>query len=280
MNLRLRNLLVFCTVAVLAGWLGIALNLLTGNTAPPMESLGALVWLLGPTITGLFLRWKGGDGFGDDGLCPNLPLGWQGYLAALLLYPAITLIGLAASTLFGTVTITGLAGDGLRAYGAAVGAMFLATLFKNVFEELAWRGYLYPRLQAAGLGPMVNYAVTAVVWWAWHLPYYYYFLSRADLAAATPFGITPFLALGLLVLWPTAAFFGEVRQASGSVWSAVLLHALVNAISMPLVLDGFIHTNNWGSLFISPTNDSVLMAILMGAAAWWLHRRNQKLAAS
>lgn len=274
MNKQTRNLMIFGVAAVGGGWLGIWLNSVTGNSSPPMESLGALVWLLSPAITGLLLRWLAGDGWADAGICPNLPGGWKGYTAALVVYPVLTLVGMAASLGTGSIRIAGLAGDGLSMYITAVGVMFTATLFKNVFEELAWRGYLSPRLQAAGLGAFANACVTGGIWWAWHLPYYYYFLNRADLAAGAPYGLPLFLGIGLVVLVPTAAFFNEVRRLSGSVWGALILHGVVNAVSMPLVLGGYIHANHWGSLIFSPVNESLLMAALMGVAAWWMRVRS------
>ena len=272
MNKSLRNIALFSLVAVGGGWLGIWLNELAGNTQPPLQSLGALVWLVSPALAGLLLRALGGDGWKDAGFAPRFAAGWKGYLAALLVYPLLTLVGFGLSLALGTIRADGFAAQGFGAYLSAAGLVFAGSLMKNIFEEFAWRGYLAPRLAAAGARPLAGYAVTALVWWAWHLPYYYYFLDRADLRAATPYGVPVFLALGLLVLFPTAIFFGEVRRAGGSVWPAFLLHGVVNAVSMPLLLNGFITSNNWGSLILSPTNDSVLMALLMGAAGVWMLR--------
>lgn len=45
MNKIFRNLLIVALFTVGGGWMGIWLNNLTGNTQPPMQSLGVLVWL-------------------------------------------------------------------------------------------------------------------------------------------------------------------------------------------------------------------------------------------
>ena len=267
-----RNILIFSLLSIFGGWLGIWLNRLTGDSAPPLQSLGALVWLVTPAVSGLALRAFGGDGWKDAGFGLKLVSGWKWYLAALVVYPLLTLVGLGLSLAAQTINADGFAVLGLQAYIAAVGALLTGSLVKNIFEELAWRGYLAPRLEAARVHPLLGHAITAVVWWAWHLPYYYYFLNRADLQAATPYGVPVFLLLGLLVLYPTAIFFGELRLASGSVWTAVLLHEVVNAISMPLVLKAFITSQHLGSLFLSPTNDSVFMSLLMGALGYWMYR--------
>ena len=279
MNKSIRNIVIFSLVAILGGWLGIWLNGVTGNTMPPLQSLGALVWLATPALAGILLRVFGGDGWKDAGFGLNLKSGWKWYLAALLIYPALTLVGFGISLAAGTIDASGFASQGFSAYLAAVGVIFVGSLMKNIFEEFAWRGYLTPRLDAARVSPLVNYAITAVVWWAWHLPYYYYFLPRADLQAATPYGVPIFLALGLLVLFPTTIFFGEIRLASKSVWTTFLLHQVVNAVSMPFMLNAFITSKNWGSLILSPTNDSILMSLLMGAVGYWMYQNRRKKAA-
>lgn len=48
MNKTTRNLFIFAFFTAGGGWLGIWLNNITGNTNPPMQSLGALVWLTSP----------------------------------------------------------------------------------------------------------------------------------------------------------------------------------------------------------------------------------------
>lgn len=276
MNKNTRNIVIFSAVAVLGGWFGLWLNTVTGNNMPPLQSLGALVWLVTPALAGLLLRAFGGDGWKDAGFGLKLISGWKWYLAALFIYPLLTLVGFGVSLALGTIKPAGFEAQGFSAYLSAVAAMFAASLMKNIFEEFAWRGYLTPRLNSAGVHPLLNYAITAVVWWAWHLPYYAYFLDRADLAAATPYGVPVFLALGVLVLFPTAMFFGEIRLASQSVWTTFLLHGMVNALSMPLLLNGFITSNHWSSLVFSPTNDSIFMALLMGLVGYWIYRSRLK----
>ncbi len=276
MNKIIRNLIIVSLAAIGGGWLGIWLNNVTGNTMPPMESLGVLVWLVTPALTGILLRAFGGDGWKDSGFGLNLRSGWMWYLAALLLYPLASALTFGLSLLAGTIHADGFAAQGFGAYFSAVGVMFAGSLMKNIFEEFAWRGYMTPRLDAAKVHPFVNHAIVAVVWWAWHLPYYSYFLPRADLQAATPYGVPIFLAIALIVLFPTAFFFGELRLISKSVWTVFLLHQIVNAVSMPLMLNGFITSNNWGSLILSPTNDSIVMSLLMGLAGYWLYRIRTK----
>ena len=67
MNKTTRNLFIFAFFTAGGGWLGIWLNNITGNTNPPMQSLGALVWLTSPLLVGFLLRAFGGDGWKDAG---------------------------------------------------------------------------------------------------------------------------------------------------------------------------------------------------------------------
>lgn len=276
MNKSIRNMIIVSIFAIGGGWLGIWLNDVTGNTMPPLQSLGALVWLTTPALAGFILRAFGGDGWMDAGFGLNLISSWKWYLVAFLLYPLASILTFGLSLVLGTILADGFITQGFGAYMSAVSVMFAGSIMKNIFEEFAWRGYMTPRLEAAKVHPFWNHASVAVIWWAWHLPYYYYFLPRADLQAATPYGVPIFLFIGLIVLFPTAFFFGELRLISKSTWTVFLLHCVVNAISMPLLLNGFITTNNWGSLILSPTNDSIVMSLLMGLASYWIYRTRTK----
>lgn len=276
MNKIIRNIIIVSLFAVGGGWLGIWLNGVTGNTQPPLQSLGALVWLTTPALVGFLLRAFGGDGWTDAGFGLNLRSGWTWYLAPILLYPLASLLTFGGSLALGSIHADGFATQGFGAYASAIGVMFAASLMKNFFEEFAWRSYLTPRLDAAKVHPLVNHAIVAVIWWTWHLPYYYYFLPKADLQAATPYGVPVFLLIAFIATFPTSLLFGELRLASKSTWTVFLLHCVVNAVSMPLILNGFIQSNDWTSLIFSPTNDSLLMSLLMGLAGYWIYRKRMK----
>jgi membrane protease YdiL (CAAX protease family) len=155
--------------------------------------------------------------------------------------------------------------------------MLGASLMKNIFEEFAWRGYLTPRLDAAKVHPILNHLIVGVLWWSWHLPYYYYFLDRAQLA--TYLGntsLTVFMLLAFVSTVPTAILFGELRLLSKSVWTVFILHEIINAVSMPLLLNGFIKTNGVLGTIFSPTNDGIFTSILFGVAGWLLYQYRMK----
>lgn len=271
-----RNIVIMAVASIGSGWLGLWLNQVSGNTQPAMESLGALLWLMLPALTGLLLRWLTRDGWSDLGLCPNLPGGWKWYLLAIVAYPAAGLLAFGVATLSGAISTDGLRSLGLQAYLNAAATLTLASLVKNLFEEFAWRGYLTPRLQAAGLPPLKNHALVALIWLCWHIPYYLYFLSRADLEKVTPYGMAVFMLLGLLSLLPTALLFGELTLGSGSLWPAYVLHNLINGLSMPLILQGFIRLNGLPGTLLTPTNEGLFVSLLLGLIGLIIYRQRKK----
>jgi membrane protease YdiL (CAAX protease family) len=276
MNKNIRNIIIFSLITVGGGWLGIWLNQVTGNTQPPLQSLGALVWLMSPALSGFLLRAIAGDGWKDSGFGLNLLSGWKWYLAAILVYPLAALITFGMATLFGFVSVDGFATQGINAYLSIAGTMFLGSLMKNFFEEFAWRSYLTPRLDAANIHPILNHLITGILWWLWHLPYYYYFLDRFTLQSALTTSISVFLTIGFFVMFPTAILFGELRLISKSTWTVFLLHNVINGLSMPLIMNGFIKVNGTMGVIFTPTNEGIITSILMGAAGLYLYQRRMK----
>jgi membrane protease YdiL (CAAX protease family) len=259
MNRTVRNIIIMALFTTGGGWLGIWLNQVTGNTQPPMQSLGALVWLVSPALSGILLRAFGGDGWKDSGFGLHLHSGgWKWYLVAFLVYPLAALLAFGLALLLKAVSTGGFAVQGMSAYGNAVIFMLGASLMKNLFEEFAWRGYLTPRLEAANIHPVLNHLIVGILWWSWHLPYYHYFLDRTQLSTYLgTSSLAIFLLLALIDMFPTAFLFGEIRLLSKSVWPAFILHQLLNALSMPLLLSGFIALNGTLGLFLSPTMASL-----------------------
>ncbi len=276
MNKIIRNIIIVALFTVGGGWLGIWLNGVTGNTQPPMQSLGALVWLTTPALSGILLRALGGDGWKDSGFGLNLLSGWKWYLVAILVYPLAALLTFGLGALLGIVSADGFAAQGFSAYLSAAGIMLVGSLMKNIFEEFAWRGYLTPRLEAAGVHPLLNHLIVGILWWSWHLPYYYYFLDRNVLTSSITTSIPVFLVIGLLVLFPTAILFGELRLISKSVWPVFVLHNVINALSMPLLINGFIKVNGPLAAVFTPTNEGIITSILFGAAGLALYQYRMK----
>jgi membrane protease YdiL (CAAX protease family) len=280
MNKTVRNIIIVALFTVGGGWLGIWLNNITGNTNPPLQSLGALVWLTTPALSGFFLRAFGGDGWKDAGFGLNLRTSWKWYLVAILVYPLAALLTFGLGALLGAVSADGFASQGFDAYLSAVGVILIGSLMKNFFEEFAWRGYLTPRLEAAKVHPLMNHLIVGVLWWSWHLPYYYYFLDRTTLENSIGTSIPVFLVLGFLSVISTSILFGELRLISNSVWPVFVLHQVVNGFSLPLIFNGFIKLNGTAGVIFSPTNEGIVTSILLSLAGWMLYQYRTKKASS
>ncbi len=276
MNKSTRNIIIVALFAAGGGWLGIWLNSFMSGAMPRMESLGALIWLTTPALSGLFLRAFAGDGWKDSGFRLNLFAGWKWYLTAAVIYPLAALLTFALAWAVGVVTADGFLARGFGAYVSAAGIVLTGSLIKNIFEEFAWRGYLTPRLEAANIHPMLNHLIVGVLWWSWHLPYYFYFLDRAALEAAITTSFPVFLAIGLIVMLPTSILFGELRLLSKSVWTTFLLHNFINALSMPLLANGFLKVHGPLGFIFTPTNEGIVTSLLFGAAGWILYRYRMK----
>lgn len=277
MNKTIRNIIIVALFSAGGGWLGIWLNNVTGNTQPPMQSLGALVWLVSPALAGFAMRAFGGDGWKDSGFGLNLPSGWKWYLVAILVYPLVSLISFGLARLFNVINVDGFAVQGFGAYVPAVGIMFAGSLIKNFFEEFAWRGYFTPRLDAAKVHPMLNHLIVGVIWWSWHLPYYYSFLDKTELESFITTSVPTFIATALIIMFPSAILFGELRLASKTTWTAFILHNIINAVSMPLVMNGFIkvHDGAMGTIF-TPTSEGIVISILQGAVGLAIYQHRMK----
>ncbi|MBL0345745.1 CPBP family intramembrane glutamic endopeptidase [Candidatus Villigracilis affinis] len=280
MNKIIRNIVIVALFTVGGGWLGIWLNNITGNTMPPMQSLGALIWLTTPALSGILLRAIGGDGWKDSGFGLNLISGWKWYLIGILVYPLAALLTFGLGALLGIVSADGFAAQGFGAYLSVAGTMFVGSLMKNIFEEFAWRGYLTPRLEAAKIHPLMNHFIVSLLWMTWHLPYYYYYLDRALLESALTTSIPVFLITGYIVMFPTSILFGELRLLSKSVWPVFILHNIINALSMPLLMNGFIKVNGPLGFVFTPTNEGIITSIMFGVAGWMLYQYRMKKEAS
>jgi len=98
-----------------------------------------------------------------------------------------------------------------------------------IFEEVGWRGYLAPKLASIGINDYLGYAITAIVWATWHMPYIRdltWVYSSEDL--------TTFIPRFYLLSFAYSILWNEIRLTTGSVWPAVLIHGLTNAIQHPL----------------------------------------------
>lgn len=84
-------------------------------------------------------------------------------------------------------------------------------VFAPAFEEFFFRGFLFSGLVRSRIGPIGTIALTSIGWAALHVQY-------------SAFGIGSVLVLGIVL--------GVVRLKTGSLWTAVIMHAVWNVVAM------------------------------------------------
>ncbi len=132
-----------------------------------------------------------------------------------------------------------------------VAALTIAPLINCLFtlgEELGWRGFLLPRLIEAGWGQWWALIVSGAVWGLWHAPVILLGHNYPD---------HPYLGVLLMTVFCIllGIIFGWLRLASGSVWTATLAHATLNAVA------GF-------PLIVLTPFDSALGGVMTGVIGW------------
>ncbi|EAT58580.1 CPBP family intramembrane glutamic endopeptidase [Chlorobium ferrooxidans] len=267
----IRNLWIFAFIALSIGWIGRGLNVVSG-TPVGSEGVGQLLWIAAPLLTALLLRRFGGDGWKDFGFWPELKQRAVWYFLALVLFPLSAALILCIGMVTGLTTL-----PDLSSAGAAVFLhLFLVTLapsfVKNIFEEFAWRGYLAPRLSSLGVHDLAGHLLVGVVWAAWHIPYYLFFLDRASFTAYSSQGPMLFFFMLFAGVIAMSLVYGEIRLLTGSVWPLLLLHTVSNAVGNPLLLHDFIRIAPGADIVVSPAPGSIVSIVLNCAVGFGLYR--------
>jgi len=208
-------LATFFALAYLFTWLGWVMpeRIYTGTTLTFILAGPFFLMLAGPLLASLIVTAIIG---GKDGLIALLRkftiwrVGWQWYVVALLLTPAISLAALYLNTLFGAPVPTA------ALFGSVSGLLItFATRLVHPFdgplqEELGWRGFALPRLQERYSALTAN-LILGVMVVIWHLPLVLMGMLPAHLLIAT-------LAFTVVFGW-------IVNNTKGSVLLVLIAHA-------------------------------------------------------
>lgn len=154
-------------------------------------------------------------------------VGLRWYLAALLIPPAIQFSALGLHLLLNREPLHLAASaplpfgsDGLPLWGQGLMLFVIFILgFDGLGEELGWRGYALPKLQAKH-GALVSSLILGFFWAAWHLPY---MLSAGSALAGKPFSLFLLNLLGISIVYTW--IYNNTR---GSTLLAILFHAVGN----------------------------------------------------
>ena len=262
-----RNLILFSMATVASGWAGLWLNTSQGIT-DHTDSPGMGLWLVTPFLVSLLLRLFGKDGWKDIALMPKLKGNGKWYAFVFLFFPIVSFVILFAGMLAGLVTFN--SEKTLSAMFYAMGVNFALMFGKNIFEEFSWRGYLAPRLRESGINDFAAYSITGVVWSSWHIPYWAYFLPAEMIAKYAPYSLAEFILLGLLGMSAASVLFNEIRFITGTIWPAVILHNMVNVVSLTLLLNEYIHLQY--SLLFTPGVEGIFMTLFILSAGILLRK--------
>ena len=265
----LTRLVVFSAVALGSGWIGLLVDDALG-TAHSMKGQGSLVWIMTPLLVGAVLA------LSDPSLRRSYAVSWlpgrlRAYGVAIGVFPLSFAAAIAVGWAAGV-----LSPGGLGAFGSAVAVNVLPTVLKNIAEEGAWRGYLTPGLLRRRLPDPAVWLVVGVVWGAWHLPYYLWFLDESLIRSVydVPPIIFALIAVPVTICW--VPLFTELRILSGSIWPGLIAHSIANLSHTPLTLGGLPIKPGWG-LLVSPMVGIIPNAIVLAAGLGLWARRTGRL---
>ena len=229
-----------------------------------------------PFVVYIFLGWgfifaslfMTGLTLGRDGMIALLKrfliwrVGWKWFLAALLLGPGCIVAGVylnAALTKtppdFSTVMAH-------QIFGASASLplfflpFFLVDLITNG-EEMGWRGYVLPRLQAK-YSALASSLILGVIWGLWHLPK---FIAHFDVVAFAWF-MFHVMAFAIMQSW-------LYNNTKGSLLIVTLSHAITNAAGVFMPIANTVSSGNMGSYIcyvLLEAMAAVIIIIIAGPA--------------
>lgn len=259
-NQNTKRILIFLALAFGIPWaaaLVISQSSLMASNLAQAAALANSFFIFTPWLATIATRLLTSEGWGSLGLWPKLKRGWPFYLAVWLLPLLATLAGgtvfylLFPQSFDPNLGVVQKLVAGSPSAAASPWLIFLSITLSILFisspinmvvsmgEELGWRAYLLPKLNArfadaehtSGAGARKAALLTGLIHGVWHWPL---ILLTASLVPGVSF-LTPLVylvftcAMSMLLSWATLR--------SGSAWPAALGHGAVNATS---ALPGFL----------------------------------------
>lgn len=240
--------ILFIAFVLATGWIGLAVDRQAGMDSTTMQTPGVLIWLVGPLVAAV-VYWLVTKRF-FLGLKPNLREGWPWWIVALIASPLITLIVLALGGVVGGIDFGALSVAGLA---AAFAAALPANFVKNIFEEFIWRGVIVADLVKRKVGDWGIYLISGAVWGLWHIPYYLGIMKAETLHDILPVSPAVFALIAIVSILGMAIFYAELFRLAGSIWPAVIAHAMDNSFKDQILLGGHaVFTNATTQWLLSP----------------------------
>jgi membrane protease YdiL (CAAX protease family) len=182
-------------------------------------------------------------------------VGWKWY-AALFIVPAImTLAVYLNAVLTGTPPdFSRVMADNIRPEGVSRLAFVLPFLLIELIangEEIGWRGYVLPRLQAK-YSALTAALVTGVIWGLWHIPK---FLTHWDWTYFALFMLDT-IAKSVLLAW----IYNGTR---GSLLMVVLAHGIWNTAGIVLPTANTLSSEGIGAFALQTLMEIVVAAVIV-----------------
>jgi uncharacterized protein len=186
-------------------------------------------------------------------------LGWKWYAVALFLIPATIFIAISLNALFTRTPV-----DFNQVYARQifkpsgnlmlfVVPFFIIDCITNG-EEIGWRGYVLPRLQAR-YNTLLSSLILGVIWGFWHLPKF-----------LAPGNTSPFGWFMLRVIIEAVIYTWLYNNTHGSLLLVTLLHASANTAGVFLPAATTVSGNNAGTLIIQIALELILVIGLIVTA--------------
>ena len=272
-NRTTRNVIIFSIVVLLSGWIGHYID----QNIPAQsgeETPGMGLWLILPLVTTALLRAFAGDGWKDIGLKPRLATNFKWYIVSILIFPLVTAIVLFIGWLSGWISFSNFRMEG---YMALFATALVPSFIKNIFEEFVWRGYLTSKLASLKLRDTWIYLVVGLIWGAWHIPYYLFFLPEAQIYQILPVDRLVFALIAIVAMIAWTIMFVEIYLVTRSIWPVVVLHMIEDSVINHLVIDQHITIAPGKEMFVSPIVGVVPMTIYIVVGFILRGIRKQKL---
>jgi len=171
-------------------------------------------------------------------------VGAKWYLVAFLLIPSFNLLGVVLNAALSSQPIDFSTVFAYKFFGPSANLVILIlplVLYDAVTngEEIGWRGYVLPRLQAKH-SALVSSLILGVIWGLWHLPK---FMAPGN-SGSFALVVVDTLAKAVFLTW-------LYNNTQGSLLLTTLAHASWNASSMVLPMANTVSGENMGVSIIS-----------------------------
>lgn len=265
LRLTKKRVLTFIIIILISGWIGVLINIAL-KQEQGIESLGCLLWVLTPLVVVILFRtidheWK------IAGILPHFKGNGFSYSFAILCFPILTLFTVGIGLLFGQVKVNHFSWE---SYLVAMVGSVAANFFRNISEEIAWRGYLTQKLFSLKLKDWKVYVITGLVWNLWHGAYYLIFTPIDYLGGISRWTLLTWGCV-LLVVW--SVMYGELYRRTQSIWPCVIMHAFEDGVPTLLLMSGGFMTLSRSCEWILHPITGVLSVVLILATGIYLNKR-------